>query len=678
MFRGFGLLSAGALVCATLGSAAGAAPEQSGKPGFTLADLGSIVRLSAPALSPDGKQAALVVGRPDIKQNRVVNSLVVLDTSSGTARVVATGDVSNPAWAPRGRTLAWLAPDAGKRMQVQALRPDKPGAKPLFVTRSAAGSGVRSFAWSPDAASIAYLAEELSKPISSEARFDRTFGISDSDYLSRSFLAKSDGARPASLWVTTAGGGAPQLLTQNTGHLKGLAWQPDGKAIVVNSQPGASYAASRLGSLISIDVATKHQTTLVAGTAQVSADGRIAVSSRGLVGFQQFHGSDPWTFPNTATVILDGKAKPVTAALDRDVDEVNWLPDGRTLLVKANDHLQTGLWSVEVSGEARRLDLGRVVVGSELAIGASGALAFVGSEPDLPPELYVMASPQTKPVRLTAFNRALSDRRLGKVEQASWKNGGFDHDGVVTYPPHFRPGQKYPLLVRIHGGPESSAAAAYNGESQFYAAKGWLVFEPNYRGSNSQGGRYQTAIIGDLLTGSDADIMAGIEALKARGIVDDKRIAVDGWSWGGVMTSWMIGHHDWCAAIPGALVVNFTDYYSQSEFGFWISTLMGSPYLPENRQKYIDHSPATYLHQAKTPTLIIHNTGDPNAPVTQAYALYYALRDRGVKARLNLRDVEEHGYGDPYHEKNVFVTEMAWLNENCGAGSPEQSARTGQ
>jgi dipeptidyl aminopeptidase/acylaminoacyl peptidase len=136
------------------------------------------------------------------------------------------------------------------------------------------------------------------------------------------------------------------------------------------------------------------------------------------------------------------------------------------------------------------------------------------------------------------------------------------------------------------------------------------------------------------------------------------------------MTSWLIGHHhDWCAAVPGALVVDFAGYYDQSDTGIWIDSLLGSPHLPQNARKYLEQSPATYLDQATTPTLIMQNVGDNNAPVAQAYGLYHALRDRGIKTKFVIFGIDGHGPGDPYHERQAVVRTLAWINENCGPGN---------
>jgi dipeptidyl aminopeptidase/acylaminoacyl peptidase len=657
----------GILACGLLIGSASAGPTRDQKALFTLSDLGTLARLSKPALSPDGKQVALVVSRPDPVEDRSASTLVVMDAKTGAQQVViVSGDARDPAWSPQGGKLAWLAPDANKAMQINIISLGRDGDSSTVVT-NAQKAGIRAFAWSPNGDSFAYLAEDAPVAPAGDARFDRTFEVSDSDYLGTSNLARTRGAEPARLWLIPVQGGKARMLTTNSGYIEELAWQTDGKAVVINAHPGSSIVSERFGSVSSIDIEQGKETIVVPQPANVATEAPIQVSSQGVLAYQHYRGQDPWLYGNNVAVVTDGRSHDVTTSLDRDIIAFDWLGRSDTLLVEAPDHVRTALWQVPMSGPARPLDLGTVNPTSGVSVSRAGTLAFIGSEPDLPPELYVMASPTSKPLRLTSFNSSVLHRRLGRMQTVTWKSDNYDHDGVITYPPDFQSGQRYPMLVHIHGGPHATSRLSFDGGSQFYAANGWLVFEPNYRGSDGQGDRYQTAVIGDATAGPGRDIRAGIAAVLAMGIVDDARIAVTGYSYGGVMTSWMIGHyHDWCAAIPGGVVVDFADYYDHSDTGIWIGSLLGSPHLPENRQKYVEQSPATYLSQATTPTLIMQNVGDPNATIGQAYTLYHALKDRGVKSRFIVFGIDGHGVSDPFLKQLSYARTLAWMNENCG------------
>src|SRR5213078_781966 len=148
------------------------------------------------------------------------------------------------------------------------------------------------------------------------------------------------------------------------------------------------------------------------------------------------------------------------------------------------------------------------------------SLALTGSESDRPAELYYLASPDAKAERLTDFNGAVAALELGRSETVRWDNEGFHIDGVVTYPPDFAPAKKYPLVLYIHGGPRSASKQAFSSRAQLLAARGWVVFEPNYRGSDNLGNAFQEAIYHDAGAGPGRDVMAGIAMLEKRGFVD--------------------------------------------------------------------------------------------------------------------------------------------------------------
>ena len=158
---------------------------------------------------------------------------------------------------------------------------------------------------------------------------------------------------------------------------------------------------------------------------------------------------------------------------------------------------------------------------------------------------------------------------LGKVEPIEWQGpDGWHEDGVLIYPPDFAPDKKYPLVLFIHGGPEWASTEAFNEWGQLIAAHGYVVFRPNYRGSDNLGNAYQMAIVNDTGDGPGRDIMAGLEAVERRGFVNTNRIAVSGWSYGGYMTVWLIGHYQvWKTAIAGAAVTDWLADYSLSDDG---------------------------------------------------------------------------------------------------------------
>jgi dipeptidyl aminopeptidase/acylaminoacyl peptidase len=202
---------------------------------------------------------------------------------------------------------------------------------------------------------------------------------------------------------------------------------------------------------------------------------------------------------------------------------------------------------------------------------------------------------------------------------------GFVEDGTLVYPPNFSRDKKYPLFVYLHGGPQT-AATTDNPDfafTQLVVSHGYVFFEPNYRGSDGLGNKYQRAIVHDAADGGGRDIMAGIAALGKQGFIDDSRVAVGGWSYGGFMTSWLIGqYHIWKAAVSGAAGNSRVEQYSLAEDGVLMRYRWGgSPWKKEYSKAWEEQSPITYASAITTPTLILHDIGDPNVPISGAYSL---------------------------------------------------------
>jgi poly(3-hydroxybutyrate) depolymerase len=365
-----------------------------------------------------------------------------------------------------------------------------------------------------------------------------------------------------------------------------------------------------------------------------------------------------------------GKGTCLTAKLDRCLLHSVWMPDGKSLLVGGHDGTRAALWLYPLAGEPRRLELGRAcpswLYAMDAHVGRTGAVAFTASEPDHPTELYFLPPGAAAPRRLTDFNTEVAGRALGKVETITWKvGGGFEADGVVVYPPDFDAKKKYPLVLLIHGGPQSASVERFDAWAQLIAARGYVVFEPNYRGSDHRGNAYQRAIVGDWGQGPGEDVMAGLAALKRRGFVDEKRVAVTGWSYGGYMTAWLIGHyHDWKTAIAGAAVTDWFDMYDlgdgnvQNRYSFG-----GSPWKGDFARAYREHSPMAAARDIRTPTLIVATTGDARVPITQSYRLYHALKDNEVPVKFVAYPVSGHFPGDPVRQKDLFRRWVAWLEE---------------
>lgn len=651
---------AGMLLVALLGAApaiTGAAESRR----VTLADLGEEIRMDDLAISADGRRIAVVTSRADYVDNRYVKSLLLIDASTGATTQLAPNrqSVGSPQWSPTGDRLAYLDTERNGVSQLyvlSAIGTDEASA--LRVTD--APRGVRSYRWSPDGSTFAYLMADAPQASVGQERHNKSFLAGEGDYL------ETAPPVPSHLWTVPAAGGEARRLTSGKHSVSELAWSDSGTITFV-SQPGAHFVEFRNKSLRRIDVRSGAESVLEAGprafdhgsTHLVSPDGRF-------VSYQYFPGPEPLFHPKRLAVVAatGGESRVISPDVDRTVLNHAWGANGKALVVVGVERTRQVAWLQPLDGESRALDLGRVTTVASLVSSRSGALAFVGSEPQQPPEIYFMASAEATPKRLTRFNDRFARLSGGRVESIVWPGpDGFTLDGVITYPPGFKKGERAPLVLNLHGGPMFASSEAWDGFNQLLAAQGWIVFSPNYRGSTSTGTALQIAIINDAGDGPGRDVMSGIAALEARGAIDKTRMAVSGWSYGGYMTAWLIGNYQvWKAAVTGATVTDWFDYYNTSDANVWAGYgLGGSPWRDGNADAYWRQSPISHAHRARTPTLILSNTGDRRVTVSQSYKLYHALEDNGVEVEFVAYPVDAHMPVDPVHERDIRRRWIDWI-----------------
>jgi dipeptidyl aminopeptidase/acylaminoacyl peptidase len=645
-----------------------------GRP-ISLPDLGAQVELSEARISPDGKQVALVISRQDFVDNRHLRSLLLVSIDTGAYRELAPGrtNVSAPRWSPSGDRLAWLdaASDGGSQIYVMAIGASTSVARAI----TAASGGVNDFRWSPDGTSLAFLSLDEGDERDGEERHNKSFEAGDSEYLTTA------APRPAQLWLIDAKGGGARQLTSGAASVTGLQWQDGGRSIAFISQPSAHMAVNLRSSLHVLSLSDGSQRTVVAAPATgESADKRLwnPPQDDTLICYGRPRGAEPDYRPLGKYLIATsgGKSRDLAPALDLDLwPEPVWLP-GRRAVLSALQETRTTLWVQPWEGSPRQVDLGAIAQVDSLTASRQGMLAFIGSESLRGRELYFMSSIDATPRRVTGFNDALAALDLGKVETVRWTLEGFEQQGVLNYPPGFERGKKYPLVLLVHGGPMSASTVAlgdFEGAfSQLLAARGWLVFRPNYRGSASNGAKFQAAIINDLGDGPGRDVMAGVTMLQSRGIVDTARMAVSGWSYGGFMTVWLAAHYPvWRAAVAGAAVTDLVDQYNLSDENVWFGHgLNGSPWLHDNAANYWRQSPLAYAHRIRSPTLILGISGDPRVTISQSYKLYHALQDNGVRTQFIVYPIAGHWPEDPVHQRDIYRRWRNWIEERFQEATP--------
>ena len=643
---------------------------------YGIESAGKIVRVADPEISPDGKAIALVVSRVNYGEDRYDPELVLIDVAT-RAQHVLTHDrrgVSQPRWSSDGTRLAFLASVEGKP-QIFVL--PLGGGEAWQITRSA--TGVQQYAWRPGASNqIAYVAADEAPKVTGEESHNRAFEIRNNHYLLQ------EAPRPAHVWLVGADGkGAARRLTSGEWTLPAslppsapsspLSWSPDGKSLAI-VKVASVYTGDSDRSAIQILDADSGRMRPLTGRTRLETQPVFSPDGRHIAHWYPRDGDTRNVNEIYVGPAAGGESASETRALDRNVQRAIWMPDGKSMLVSANDGTTTGLWIQPVDGKARRIDMGGVVATApfwlDASVGPKGEIALTGTEPNRPAEMYYLSSPDARPRRMTDFNAATESLELGKTETIQWDNDGFHMDGVVTYPPDFSASRKYPLVLYIHGGPRSASKQSFSARAQLLAAQGWVVFEPNYRGSDNLGNSFQSAIWNDAGKGPGRDVMAGLAALEKRGFVDDARMAVSGWSYGGYMTTWLLGNYPdrWKAAVAGAAVTDWLDQYDYGDANVRRAAMFGgSPYTDEKRlAAYREQSPITYAAKIKAPTLILSDTGDYRVPITQSFQLYHVLSDNGVATQFIAYPVTGHSPTDPVHIRDIDRRWIAWLAKYLG------------
>lgn len=600
----------------------------------------------------------------------------IVAANGGAARQLTFSErgETNPQWSPDGSLIAFTsargaaAGDDAARPQLWILPADGGEAWQLTAARD----GVGAYAWSPDGTRIAYLTTD-SLTRDAEARTRRR---DDAKVYEGEF-------RLSHIWVANLATKKAEKITSGAFAVRGEpSWSPDGAMLAFDASPTPMTRDERRDAYL-VNISTKQVTALttahdVESTPQFSPDGKtlaFTVSPQEWTPHQD--GIPPRTIRNAVIVTYDLAAKSLTnhgtKAFDVSAGAVRWSADGQHLTFAASDRVYQSLYDYALASKTYTKRTQDVVVAGYTTSKDGSRTAMILDRPDWPGEIYVRDAAGA-PRRLTNTNPWLADRALGQAEVVTWKSkDGQPVEGVLLKPVGYVAGAKVPLLVSAHGGPTGAHTNGFKGGTspgQTWASQGWAVLYPNPRGSTGYGEKWMRGNIPDWGGGDYRDIMTGVDALIQRGIADSTKMAFEGWSYGGYMTSWVVSQTGrFKAAMMGAGLPSLLSMAGTTDIPGYINTFFngvpqydGSLVNPSTRF-YMERSAISYSDKVTTPLLILHGGNDERVPIGQPMEFYRALKDRGKTVELVFYPREGHGFTEYYHQLDRMKRESEWITK---------------
>ena len=672
-------------------------------------------------LTRDGKWALYALSVPNWKEATCYTDLYVVSTEQGlpsTRQLTFTKDKNEagPRWSRDGKWFVFSsdrdAANGATTMQLYRMRPD--GGEALKITD--AKDGVGTYAFSPDGKWLVYAAgkpEEQQLWALDATNIDATtplqlthhatpigtwqfskdgtriFFISpDSvDHDNKERLEKKFDVKVRNqdiplnhLWLFDVAAKQERRLTSSADYsVDAVTLSDDGKWAGLQTLPNDRYVrttteASNSGELYLLNIETgdverlTNNKDISESDLSFSPDG-LTIAFSASDDFVYFRSNRVYTRPLTAKGAPWSK---LGASYDGDVNVGWWADDSKTIYfgdgIKATNQLLaldvekntvTPMTSFQASLDAQKDR-------------ESGKIVISYSDPVTPTVLFTadnVSDVANKAAwhQVTNPNPQVGQFALGREEEISWKSkDGKTVGGILIKPVGYTPGTRYPLIVAIHGGPQSADVLSFNGgySAQIYAGDGYAVLLPNYRGSTNYGQKHKWDIVGNYFQKGFEDIMTGVDKLIADGVVDGSKMGALGWSAGGHWSNWILTHTDRFKAIStGAGTVNWISMYAQSDMQFVRANYLGGKLPYDDFDAYWKQSPIKYIKNAKTPTLIHVVDGDPRVPRPQSEELHMALKKLGVPTELFVYPGTTHGIPDPRNQLLKSVAEKAWMDQ---------------
>ncbi len=662
-----------ALLTLVLAGAAAGAVAQELRP-VSPSDPERLRSVRDPRISPDGEWVAYVVRTSDLEKDRDGSDIWMVSWDGAqTLQLTHTEKESEgaPRWSPDGRYLSFLVSRGDEDAKSQVWLLDRRGGEARQLTEME--GGVEAYEWSPDSKRLALIAADpdpdereqkaekgdepkTAKPIVIDRYQFKQDRIGYLRHL-RSHLYLFD------LEKRNA-----ELLTPGDFDDSSPSWAPDGRDIAFVSKRGDDPDRHDNSDIFLIEARAGAEARQL--TRHEGADGSFGSApawSPDGTWIAYLRGGPPrWSFydgPDLAIIsAAGGEPRIITEGLDRDVYRPAWTADGGALLMLLEDDRNQYLARVSVGGgNVERLSVPGSVV-NRFDSGAAGRIALLMTTPEEPAEIFAFERGATRPLS-SQNEEPLRGIALGSVSGIEFESAdGTKVHGIVTKPPGFEAGRRYPTVALIHGGPTAQNGFEFDPGAQVLAGAGYLVVRPNYRGSPGRGREFSRAIFADWGNLEVQDVLAAIDHVVEAGLADPERLGIGGWSYGGMTTNYTIAKDTrFKAAVSGASIANVLTGYGTDQYIRQYENELGKPW--EEIDKYFAVSqPFLHADKIETPTLFLCGEKDFNVPLINSEQMYQALRSLGIETQLVIYPGRYHGLGKPSYRKDRHERYIGWFD----------------
>lgn len=613
-----------------------------------------INRVSSPRISPQGQWVLYTKRTRDMEDEdlKAITHIWRVSLDGDGRRQMTRGSEScqSPAWFPDGKKMAFLS-SRGKARKAQDKEADGGPKNQIFFMHADGGEawqatqheqGIQAYEISPDGSRILFLVRD---PLTKQEKEKRK-KKDDAEVVDEEF-------RMSHLWVYDILQHKESRLTEGEFTVSDAHWSPDSKNIVYVTRPNTKVDQRWKSDIWVVSVEDRDPRKLYENpgrdlSPRWSPDGKFIAFASEPHGEENTWHNKLYIVPSTG-----GEAEILLQDFDLDFREPIWSPDGKRIYWAAGDGTTWNLFSVELSsGRIQRMVPPRGY-NLQWELSREGSQwVWVHSPSNWPSEVYCASLDLEEVSCLSDANPWMREEKMqfGGVETVRWKNSdGQWIEGVLTRPVDYQKEKKYPLILNPHGGPSGAVPEYFSSTNQFFAGNGFMILQPNFRGSSNYGQEFLNANRGYWGIRDYDDCMTGVDYCVDQGWADPDRLVCYGWSYGGYMSFWIVTQTDRFQAVsPGAGLSNLYSMYSTTDIPGYMAWFFGTPWSYE--ETYEKLSPIRHVKKVKSPVLIMHGANDKRVPPSQAVEFYQALRDLGKEVTFVRYPREGHGIREPRHQ----------------------------